>query len=61
MSFDVIVYVKEDVVLKDENIIKNGWNDSDQFLIKNGESVEFRSFSTQIHKVNTSVTYKINK
>ena len=60
-SFDVIVYVREEALLKDHNIIKKDWNDSEQFLINNGESVDFRHFTTKTHKVNAVVTYKLNR
>lgn len=58
--FDVVVYVREEVVHEHLDSIRKTWNDSDQYLIPNGGSVVLRNFSTQLHSVNTCVTYRLN-
>lgn len=51
-SFDVQVYTKNDVNLPPE------WADTKPADIKNAQSVKLRSFSTNIHRMDTAVTYK---
>ncbi|KAK9701088.1 HORMA domain [Popillia japonica] len=51
-SFDIQIYTKSDVVLPNE------WADAEPANIKNAQSVKMRSFSTNIHKMETVVTYK---
>lgn len=51
-SFDIQIYTSNDVVLPDE------WADAQPANIKNAQSVKMRSFSTNIHKMETVVTYK---
>ncbi|XP_028131430.1 mitotic spindle assembly checkpoint protein MAD2A [Diabrotica virgifera virgifera] len=51
-SFDIQVYTKPDVDLPTE------WAEAEPANIKNAQSVKMRSFSTNIHKMETVVTYK---
>jgi mitotic spindle assembly checkpoint protein MAD2 len=51
-TFDLLVYTE-----KDTNT-PNLWEESDARLIANPKTVALRSFSTKIHKVDTSVAYK---
>ncbi|KAI4465419.1 mitotic spindle assembly checkpoint protein mad2 [Holotrichia oblita] len=51
-SFDIQIYTKSDVVLPNE------WADAEPANVKNAQSVKMRSFSTNIHKMETVVTYK---
>ncbi|XP_022903977.1 mitotic spindle assembly checkpoint protein MAD2A [Onthophagus taurus] len=51
-SFDIQIYTKDDVNLPQE------WAETEAANIKNAQCVKMRSFSTNIHKVNTMVTYK---
>lgn len=51
-SFDIQIYTKNDVDLPSE------WTEAEPANIKNAQSVKMRSFSTNIHKMDTVVTYK---
>lgn len=51
-SFDIQIYTKNDVNLPNE------WSDAQPAHIKNAQSVKMRSFSTNIHRMETVVTYK---
>lgn len=51
-SFDIQIYTKNDVELPTE------WAEAAPANIKNAQSVKMRSFSTNIHKMDTVVTYK---
>ncbi|KAG5892133.1 hypothetical protein JTB14_032355 [Gonioctena quinquepunctata] len=51
-SFDIQIYTKNDVKLPEE------WSEAQPAHIKNAQSVKMRSFSTNIHKMETVVTYK---
>lgn len=51
-SFDIQIYTKSDVELPQE------WDDAKPADIKNAQTVRMRSFSTNIHKMETMVTYK---
>ncbi|KAL3282442.1 hypothetical protein HHI36_005628 [Cryptolaemus montrouzieri] len=51
-SFDIQVYTKNDVELPKE------WAESEAANVKNAQCVKMRSFSTNIHKMETVVTYK---
>merc|ERR1712018_604880 len=51
-SFDVLIYTHKDLDVPVE------WGESEACLISNPEHVQLRSFSTNIHKVNTAVSYK---
>ncbi|KAI9818669.1 MAG: Mitotic spindle checkpoint component mad2 [Phylliscum demangeonii] len=52
-TFNVLVYAdaKSEVPLE--------WGDSDAKEIKDGEKVQLRSFSTNNHRVDTLVSYKL--
>lgn len=54
-TFNVLVYAESDVNVPSE------WADSDPRLINNPELVSLRSFSTDKHKVQTSVEYQLGK
>ncbi|KAJ8958944.1 hypothetical protein NQ318_019714 [Aromia moschata] len=51
-SFDIQIYTKSDVELPAE------WAEAEPANIKNAQSVKMRTFSTNIHKMETVVTYK---
>ncbi|XP_060522608.1 mitotic spindle assembly checkpoint protein MAD2A [Cylas formicarius] len=51
-SFDIQIYTTNDVELPKE------WSEAEPANIKNAQSVKMRSFSTNIHKMETVVTYK---
>ncbi|CAG9864744.1 unnamed protein product [Phyllotreta striolata] len=51
-SFDVQIYTKGDIDMPSE------WNETAPAVIQNAQSVKMRSFSTNIHKMETIVTYK---
>ncbi|KAB0798716.1 hypothetical protein PPYR_09709 [Photinus pyralis] len=51
-SFDIQIYTKNDIELPPE------WGDAQPADIKNAQFVRLRSFSTNIHKMETVVTYK---
>lgn len=51
-SFDIQIYAKDDIIMPEE------WADAQPANIKNAQSVKMRSFSTNIHKMDTVVTYK---
>ncbi|XP_066156017.1 mitotic spindle assembly checkpoint protein MAD2A [Euwallacea fornicatus] len=51
-SFDVQIYTTNDVQLP------NAWAVAEPASIKNAQSVKMRTFSTNIHKMETVVTYK---
>jgi len=50
--FDLLFYTKKDTEAPDN------WEDSNACIIENGEEVQLRSFTTKIHKVDGSVSYK---
>lgn len=52
-TFNVLVYADADSEVPIE------WGDSDPREIEGGEKVQLRSFSTQNHKVDTLVSYKL--
>eukprot|EP01033_Poteriospumella_lacustris_P002457 gene2457-1793_t len=52
-SFDLLVYADK------EATVPVLWEDSDPCYIENGEKVSLRSFNTKIHKVDLSVSYKL--
>lgn len=52
-SFDIQIYTKNGVELPNHQ-----WAETAPANIKNAQSVKLRSFSTNIHKMNTLVTYK---
>jgi len=51
-SFDVLIYTEKDLEAPTE------WGESGACLIANPEHVKLRAFSTNIHKVDTAVSYK---
>lgn len=51
-SFDILIYTKDNVTLPAE------WAEAEPANIKNAQSVKMRSFSTNLHKMETVVTYK---
>lgn len=51
-SFDILIYTKDNVELPAE------WAEAEPANIKNAQHVRMRSFSTNIHKMETVVTYK---
>lgn len=53
-SFDIQIYTKDNVNLPKE------WADAQPANITNAQCVKMRSFSTNIHKMETAVTYKTN-
>ncbi|KAH8596525.1 mitotic spindle checkpoint component mad2 [Bisporella sp. PMI_857] len=54
-TFNVLVYADADSEVPME------WGDSDAKEIKNGEKVQLRSFSTNNHKVDTLVSYRLGE
>lgn len=54
-TFNVLVYADADSDVPLE------WGDSDAKEIKNGEKVQLRSFSTNSHKVDTLVSYRLGE
>lgn len=52
-TFNVLVYADADSEVPLE------WGDSDAKEVKNAEKVQFRSFSTTNHKVETLVSYRL--
>ncbi|CAH1118018.1 unnamed protein product [Phaedon cochleariae] len=51
-SFDIQIYTKDNLQMPDE------WAEAEPAHIKNAQTVKMRSFSTQLHKMDTVVTYK---
>jgi mitotic spindle assembly checkpoint protein MAD2 len=51
-SFDIQIYTKSNVILPQQ------WSEAEAAHVKNAQSVKMRSFSTNIHKMETVVTYK---
>lgn len=51
-SFDVLVYTFKDCEVPDE------WNESEPCFIANCQQVQFKPFSTSLHRVDTTVSYK---
>ncbi|XP_006917848.2 mitotic spindle assembly checkpoint protein MAD2A [Pteropus alecto] len=52
-SFDLLIYTDKDLVVPEK------WEESGPQFIANSEQVRLRSFTTTVHKVNSSVAYKI--
>uniref|UniRef100_A0A2P2I0X2 Mitotic spindle assembly checkpoint protein MAD2A n=1 Tax=Hirondellea gigas TaxID=1518452 RepID=A0A2P2I0X2_9CRUS len=52
-AFDLLVYTKKDCV------IPEAWDDTAPCFINNCQEVRLKSISTSVHKVQTSVAYKI--
>lgn len=53
-TFNVLVYADANAKVPSE------WIDSDSKEIKDSENVKFKSFSTNSHKVDTLVSYRLN-
>ena len=51
-AFDLLVYANKNIPTPSE------WEESDPQYVNGSEEVQLRSFSTSIHRVATSVTYK---
>jgi len=51
-AFDVLIHSEKDTE------VPQTWGESDNCFISNSEEVKLRSFSTNIHKVDTAVSYK---
>ncbi|KAG5669973.1 hypothetical protein PVAND_000262 [Polypedilum vanderplanki] len=54
-SFDLLVHT-----LKDCDVPEN-WNETENVVIRNKQTVSLKSFSTGLQKVNTVVSYKLNE
>ena len=53
-GFDLLFYTDKELEAPDN------WEDSNPCMIKDGQNVQLKSFSTSIHKVDGSVSYKFN-
>lgn len=53
-TFDVLIYTKRDCD------VPENWNETEGVVISNSQSVQLRSFSTGLHKVDTVVNYKMS-
>ncbi|CAO1422415.1 unnamed protein product [Diamesa serratosioi] len=53
-SFDLLIHTLKDVAVPDN------WNETDNVSIKNSQSVNLKSFSTGLQKVDTVVFYKMS-
>ncbi|NXM82974.1 MD2L1 protein, partial [Oenanthe oenanthe] len=51
-AFDLLIYTDKDLAVPEK------WEESGPQFIANSEEVRLRSFTTTIHKVNTTVAYK---
>ena len=51
-AFDLLVYTNEDVD------VPKAWEESDPKLIVESDEVKLRSFTTKVHRVDASVSYK---
>ncbi|NXH96015.1 MD2L1 protein, partial [Pachycephala philippinensis] len=51
-AFDLLIYTDKDLAVPEK------WEESGPQFITNSEEVRLRSFTTTIHKVNTTVAYK---
>ncbi len=51
-TFDLLIYTPNDCM------VPKKWEESDPKYISKSNEVRLRSFTTKIHKVGTSVTYK---
>lgn len=51
-AFDLLVYTNDDLQVPEK------WETSDPKLIANADEVKLRSFTTKVHKVDASVSYK---
>lgn len=53
-SFDLLIHTLKDVAVPDN------WNETENVSIKNSQSVNLKSFSTGLQKVDTVVFYKMS-
>lgn len=53
-TFDILLYTDKDVELPNSE-----WSDTTAKLINNGEHVQLRGFTTQVHKVEPIVSYVV--
>lgn len=53
-SFDIQIHTKDDVKVPEK------WADTELAHINNAQTVQMRSFSTNIHKMETHVVYKVD-
>ena len=54
-TFDLLVHTPTDVDTPGQ------WEESDARVIERSSEVQLRSFSTRIHKLNTTVSYRVNE
>lgn len=54
-SFDVLIHTRENVEEPD------GWGETSNVEIKDGQTVQLKTFSTGLQKVDTIVSYKMNE
>lgn len=54
-SFDVLIHTRENVEKPD------GWGETSNVEIKDGQTVQLKTFSTGLQKVDTIVSYKMNE
>ena len=54
-TFDLLVHTPTDVDTPGQ------WEESDARAIERSSEVQLRSFATRIHKLNTTVTYRVNE
>ena len=54
-SFDILLYTDKDVELPNSE-----WSDTNARLINNGEHVQLRGFTTNVHRVTPVVSYRPN-
>ena len=54
-TFDLLVHTPTDVDTPGQ------WEESDARAIERSSEVQLRSFSTRIHKLNTTVSYRVNE
>lgn len=55
-TFDILLYTDKDVQLPNPE-----WTDTTAKLINNGEHVQFRGFTTNVHRVEPIVSYVVKK
>lgn len=53
--FDLLVYADK------EATVPITWEDSDPCIIRNGEEVKLRSFSTKVHQVDLGVSFRVDE
>lgn len=53
-AFDLLVYTDKDLEVPEK------WEESGPQIIHQSETVRLRSFNTLIHKVNSTVAYKVD-